>query len=73
MSTIEINDEDLPWWIDCKKKLKMNSKEAFSKFRHNVELKKLQDFYSTLPQPSKFKKSLSGVKISKFYRKNSSV
>ena len=73
MSTIEIDDIDLLWWIECKRKLNMTSKEAFSKFRRNVELKHQQDFYSMLPRPSKFVKMLSGVKIDKSYRKNSGV
>ena len=73
MSTIEINDRDLSWWIECKGKLNMTSKEAFTKFRKNVELKKLQDFYSTLPQPLNFVKPLTGVKIKKNYRKTSGI
>ena len=73
MSTIEIYDNDLQWWKDCKRKLKMNSKESFAKFKRNAELKLLQDFYSTLAQPSNFCKPLLNIKLDKKYRKNSSI
>jgi hypothetical protein len=70
MSTIEVFDTDRLWWRECCKVLKMTSKEAFNKFRRNVELKHQQDFYATLPRPSNFKKALSGTKIDKNYKKN---
>jgi hypothetical protein len=73
MTTIAINNIDLSWWNACLNKLEMSSAEAFSKFRRNVELKKQQDFYATLPTPAKYVKPLSGVKIRKNYKKQNGI
>jgi hypothetical protein len=69
-TTIEINSIDLSWWEDCKKKLKMNSKEVFALIKKRVEERKQQLLYDALPRPSNYVKPLSCVKINKNYRKN---
>jgi hypothetical protein len=68
-TTIGINKIDLSWWRICCKKLGMTSEEAFSKFRRNVELRKQQEFYNSLPRPDSYCKPLYGIKIVKNYRK----
>jgi len=64
-TTIKIRHDDLAWWKDCCRKLKLNSVDAFSRLKRAVQLKQQNSFFMSLKMPSNYKKPLCGKSIQK--------
>jgi hypothetical protein len=72
-TTIEIYNKNLPTWKSWCKTKKLTSCEMMQEIMDHVDHKIQQNFYLSLIRQENFKKPLSGIKLDKNYRKNSSA
>ena len=68
-TTIEIYSNDLKTWKSWCKRKGLTSAEMMKALIEHVDNKIQQNFYLSLVKSTNYNKSLSGVKISKNYRK----